>query len=243
MITKICVKCKKEKDLSEFGNDSHRKDKHRVYCKECSRLDRKIYAELHREEIAKRAAIAYRKNPENKKQYEREHKEEANARKKKYVENNPEKRLEQSRAYYHRNKEVVKLKAKANKGKTNKWRREYNATHPQARIAHNLRTSIGRVIIGKSKGGRLCKLLGCDMDFYKKHLELYFEEGMSWQNYGNGIGKWCIDHIKPLESFDLEDEIEVKAAFHWSNTRPMWYSLNCAKGAKYNGIDYRIHNK
>lgn len=243
MLTKKCSKCKKDKKLSEFNHNKQKKDGLRVTCRECDNAYNVIYRRINKEEMSERAKNKYRENPEKKKQYEKNHKEEANARKKKYIKNNPEKRLEQSRNYYHRNKDAVRARAKSNKDKTNKWRREYNASHPQARIAHNLRTSIGRVIKGESNGGRLCKLLGCDMNFYKEHLELQFTEGMNWNNYGNGVGKWCIDHSRPLESFNLENEDECKMAFHWSNTKPMWYSLNCSKGAKYNGIDYRIHNK
>ena len=40
--------------------------------------------------------------------------------------------------------------------------------------------------------------LGCDVDTFVKHLENQFVEGMTWENYG----KWHIDHIKPLCTFD-----------------------------------------
>jgi hypothetical protein len=104
-----------------------------------------------------------------------------------------------------------------------------------------MRTAIGRLVTGKSKGGRMLSYLGCDMTFYRNHLEAQFEGDMSWANYGNGVGKWCVDHIRPLESFDLRNEDECKIAFHWSNTRPMWFVPNCSKGSFYNGT--RKHKK
>jgi len=239
MITKICRKCKKEKDISLFNKLKKRKDGHRSYCRACDLLSNKIYRLIHKEEILIRGREYYKTHREERLQYEKDHKTEADARKSKYILNNPERRLEQSRNYYHRNKDKIKEYCKKNSDKINSKRRLYNATHPQARIAHNLRTRINAVIRGKSSGGRLNLLLGCDMDFYKNYLESMFEDGMTWANYGSGIGKWCIDHIKPLESFNLEDGEQQKQAFHWSNSKPMWYSPNCSKGAKFNGIDYR----
>jgi len=49
----------------------------------------------------------------------------------------------------------------------------------------------------KSKGGksdRTLEYLGCDIDFYRKHLESTFLSGMTWENQG----EWHIDHTTPL---------------------------------------------
>jgi hypothetical protein len=69
------------------------------------------------------------------------------------------------------------------------------------------------------------KLIGCDINQLKKHLENKFKSGMTWDNYG----VWHIDHIKPLCSFDLRDEGEVKKACHYSNLRPLWAEDNIKK--------------
>lgn len=236
---KICVKCGIEKDISKFGNDSNRKDKHRVYCKCCSSKDGKIYYKINKIKIAEIAHENYLKNPEKKKQYEKDHKKEANACKKKYVETHPEERKQSANGYYHRNKE--KVKSRLNKGRINKWRREYNATHPQAKLAKNMRTAIGRLLTGRSEGGRMLYYLGCDIIFFRNYLESQWEDNMDWTNYGNGCDKWNIDHIQPLESFNLKNEDDCKIAFNWKNCRPMWQSENCSKGSLYNGT--RKHKK
>lgn len=45
-LSKICSKCKAEKQLDEFCKDSNRKDGRYVYCKECVRpVNRKFYSE------------------------------------------------------------------------------------------------------------------------------------------------------------------------------------------------------
>jgi hypothetical protein len=237
MGTKICFKCKTEKDLSEFNKSKSRKDGHRTYCRDCEHESGAIYRDIHSEEIKERHREEYRLNPEPKKQYEKDHKTEADARKKKYVLNNPEKRKESANGWYHRNKAKVKESTGLRKDQINRKRREYNATHPQARIAHNLRTRIGHYIHSKSNGGRLIALLGCTIDFFKEHLESQFKEGMSWDNYGSKVGNWSIDHYIVLDSFDITDEEEQKRAFHYSNCHPMWVPQNASKSNRYNG-DY-----
>jgi len=239
MITKICRKCKKEKDISLFNKLKKRKDGHRSYCRACDLLSNKTYRLIHKEEILIRGREYYKTHREERLQYEKDHKTEANARKRKYVLNNPQKRLEQSRNYYYKNKGKRREYEKLHREEINLKRRIYNATHPQARIAHNLRSRICAFLGGRSKGGRLQFLLGCDLEFFKNHLESLFEEGMTWNNYGCGIDKWSIDHIKPLLSFNLEVEIQQKVAFNWTNCKPMWYCLNASKSARYNGTDYR----
>ena len=73
-------------------------------------------------------------------------------------------------------------------------------------------------------------LLGCSPDFFKRHLESKFTEGMSWENYGTK--GWHIDHIKPCASFDLTIESEQIECFHFSNLQPLWWYDNIEKSDK-----------
>ena len=61
-------------------------------------------------------------------------------------------------------------------------------------------------------------LIGCSIKEYKEHIEKYFifDKEMNWANYGH---YWEVDHILPVDSFDLQNEIEVLEAFHFSNVR------------------------
>lgn len=63
-------------------------------------------------------------------------------------------------------------------------------------------------------------LIGCSIQDYKNHIEKYFifDKNMNWENYGE---YWEIDHIKPLDSFDLENEYDLEEAFHFSNVRAL----------------------
>jgi hypothetical protein len=49
----------------------------------------------------------------------------------------------------------------------------------------------------------------------------------------DNYGKWHIDHIKPLASFNLELKEEFMQACHYSNLQPLWAIGNIKKGARY----------
>ena len=77
------------------------------------------------------------------------------------------------------------------------------------------------------------QLLGCDISFYKKYLEQYFQPGMTWKNHGP---IWHIDHIIPCKEFDLTDEEQQRLCFNYTNTQPLFVKENLEKGAK---LDWR----
>ena len=73
------------------------------------------------------------------------------------------------------------------------------------------------------------KLLGCKEEEYKLYLQSLFKENMTFENYGD----WEIDHIRPISSFKLEDENELKLCFNYKNTQPLWKTENRKKYNKY----------
>ena len=70
-------------------------------------------------------------------------------------------------------------------------------------------------------------LVGYSTDDLKAHLERQFVKGMSWEN----MGKWHIDHIVPLSSFQFAgpDDPEFRAAWALTNLRPLCASENIKK--------------
>ena len=57
---------------------------------------------------------------------------------------------------------------------------------------------------------------------------------MNWDNYGP---YFHIDHIIPCKAWDLTNEIELKACFHYTNLQPLVGPENYSKGGKYNEED------
>ena len=171
----------------------------------------------------------------------------------KYWEKNKEKLLEKGREHYRNNKEYYNdyrrewQKKPENKAKMKnykkkwydnggreinyKWRREKLKNDPVFRAQMNLRLRLYEFIKkGKyRKYGRFKTMLGCDWDYFKKHIESQFEQGMSWSNYG----KWEIDHVIPISVWDLSKEEDQMLASHYTNLQPLWAEENRKKSNKF----------
>jgi hypothetical protein len=240
MQTKKCSICKQNKSIMDFGKSSRNKDGYKGQCKKCRNEQKRIYNAAHPEIGHNYYITNILSIKEKKRIYDSKTIEQGNARKRKYVLNNPQKRKQQYKKYYNTHKIQIKEREYKKRELNNKKHIKYIHGYPQARIAHNLRSRIGHVLAGRQKGGHLSELVGCDMIFFKSHLESKFTVEMNWNNYGRGIGRWSMDHIIPLESYDLRNIEEQKKAFHYTNCAPMWYSENSSKSSWYNG---KLHRK
>lgn len=98
-----------------------------------------------------------------------------------------------------------------------------------------MRNRLGHAVkrLTSTKGHRLPKkklsYLGCSKIELKEYIESQFKPGMDWNNYG----KWHVDHIRPLSSFNLSVEEERIKAFHYSNLQPLWAVDNIKKSDTY----------
>ena len=54
---------------------------------------------------------------------------------------------------------------------------------------------------------------------------------MCWEK----IAEIHIDHVIPLSAFNLDDQEQQRAAFHYTNLRPMWAIENKRKSDKIPG--------
>ena len=74
-------------------------------------------------------------------------------------------------------------------------------------------------------------IVGYSLDELMIHLESLFEEGMTWENYGD----WHIDHRIPKSWFNFEtiNDPEFIKCWDLNNLKPMWASENIAKGNKF----------
>ncbi len=145
---------------------------------------------------------------------------------------NPEKVAEKSRKYYAANREKVLARCREweaeNRERVNAAMRLRNST-PEGKIEVAIRNATKRI---KGRGGAKpdssIRLLGCTVDEARAHVERQFLPGMSWDNHG----KWEIDHVRPISSFDLNDPEQVRACAHYTNLQPLWLADNRAKGAR-----------
>lgn len=145
-----------------------------------------------------------------------------------------EKRREYMREYmrsYNRNPEYMAYR----RGWMKKWHKENHAeiykrrrARPYEKLAASVRTRMRECIKYGYKSEKTEALLGIPVKELKVYLERMFVDGMNWENYG----KWHIDHIIPLSSFDLSQGVEQKKAFHYTNLQPLWAKDNLQKHAK-----------
>jgi hypothetical protein len=163
---------------------------------------------------------------------------------------NKEKAQEASRAYHKDIKNSQRLKDQSKqyrlenadrlKQKKKEWQEEFKRKHGVShatfrrqnslneRIKHNIRVRINKAIKGINKAGSAVEELGCSIEEFKIYIQNRLSPGMSWDNYG----EWHIDHITPLNSFDLTDPKQFKIACHHTNLSPLWAEDNLMKGHK-----------
>src|SRR3990167_7847818 len=91
----------------------------------------------------------------------------------------------------------------------------------------------------KERMSYISKRLKIDLNFKlagrlrtRLYIENQFEPGMSWNNYG----RWHLDHVQPLASFDLTDRSQFLTACNWLNYQPMWSEDNFKKGGREVGF-------
>ena len=101
---------------------------------------------------------------------------------------------------------------------------------PKIRVTSNLRNRLYKAVTKKFQG--IMSLVGCELDELLLHLEKQFDENMTWSNYGV---YWEIDHIKPCDSFNLENLNEQIKCFHYTNLQPLTITENRKKSNKHNG--------
>ncbi len=115
-------------------------------------------------------------------------------------------------------------KQRALANKYNKKRETYDPMFKlQRRIRSKIYDSLKRRFQTKHNSSVI--LLGCSISEYHHYIQNGFLPGMCWENYG----KWHIDHKHPISSFDLSTLDGQKAAFHYTNTQPLWAVDNLRK--------------
>lgn len=102
----------------------------------------------------------------------------------------------------------------------NAVRRERKKTDVHYRLICNHRNYVYKCV---TKFDLKCKssiaYIGCSVEHLKQWLEYQFLPGMSWNNYGS---KWSIDHVLPLNHFDMKIIEEQHIAFNWTNMQPSY---------------------
>ena len=124
---------------------------------------------------------------------------------------------EYSKIYFIKNKSKINQYHKNRRKKDNIYSLSQRT---RSMISDSLRKE------GYTKKSKTYEILGCSFEFLKKHLEIQFKDGMSWENRSD----WHIDHIVPLSS--AKSEAEIIFLNHYSNLQPLWAKDNIQKSNK-----------
>ena len=219
---KICNNCNIQKDFSLFSKRSVNKDGLNNTCKECVKIKTSDYY----------------------KEYYKSNKDEISEYKKEHYNNNIEKYLEKAKKQRSENKEdyleYLKKWREDNKEYNKNYLKEWFSKNPNKRKEYwqNLRNSSPHVVawrtllrntiqrIGGNKESETISLLGYSAKELMENIESKFQEGMSWDNWGD----WHIDHIIPVSKFHKDSTIsEVNSL---TNLQPLWALENLRKSNK-----------
>lgn len=228
VIMKKCIKCKTNREFTEFRNN-------RPQCKKCDYAAKKLLPkynnpilvteqkcysckeikladQFHPDRTTKTGLYGFCRPCSSQKQKEK----------------------------YQRNKEAYKKKSADRYAKVKgtevinapvrRRQKERLASDPFFKVKRNLRNRLYYALKNKiwKKNTKFTEYIGCDRDTLISHLESQFVEGMSWENYANDT--WHIDHIIPLDSAQSEEELHKLC--HYTNLRPMFALDNIKKANK-----------
>jgi hypothetical protein len=74
----------------------------------------------------------------------------------------------------------------------------------------------------------IVSLLAIDKDGFIEHINKHLIQGMTKENFGS---EWGLDHIVPVDLFDLTNDDDLKLCYNYNNIMPMFNSDNRLKGA------------
>jgi len=113
-----------------------------------------------------------------------------------------------------------------------KYERKRKSSDPIYKLIGNFRTAIYTVLKEQNveKSNHYFEMLGYKPIDLIEHLEKQFNDGMTWENYG----EWHVDHKKPITAFTFEntEDLGFKECWSLNNLQPLWGSENISKGNK-----------
>ena len=157
--------------------------------------------------------------------YRQNHKKEISDQRRAYRLANKEKTTSYMKIWHQDHEKEELIYRRNRKKETAKYMMMRRRNNINSRLADNLRSRMWQAVHGNFKTGSAVRDLGCSISSFRLYIENQFEPKMSWDNYG----KWHLDHVQPLVSFDLTDKPQFLTACNWLNYQPLWAGDNIRK--------------
>ena len=182
----------------------------------------------------------------------------AKQKNKKYKEENADKIKEQQKKYYDKNAEKLKEQQKKyneeNADKIKEYRQKYqedtkcehNKYRGRCKICNlslylvNLqRIQIRRClnISSQTKTKSSIEYLGCDADYFKNYIQKKMDIYNQTADVKMDFSNIHIDHIKPVSSFNLDEEDDFLDCCNYTNLQPLLIQDNLSKYNKWTDED------
>ena len=213
---------------------------HRLEHGEKVRLRSKEYRERNAEALKARRALKAEAHRQKCREYYAANRERIKATAQRWREENRDRISAKAADYRKANVHKSRAYYAATKTHRNKWHYEYQRAKadadPQFAAYRKVVVMLSRAMQRHRQGrtitnaSQIVQLLGCEWLAFIAHIESQFRPGMSWETHG--LQGWHFDHIKPLSSFDLTNEDELRKGCHYTNVQPLWAAENIRKAGK-----------
>lgn len=210
-------------------------------CKRCRGYDR-IYKIQNADKIKEYTKERYENNPDKyiqavikcRNKYTDKYKE----YNKQYHKNNADNINQRKKKYREENKDKIKKYHEENKCEHNKHR-YCKICNLQLYLIHLQRSQLRRCLNNSSlnKTKSSIEYLGCDAEYFieymKKKMDIWNETNEVKMDFTN----IHIDHIKPVNAFNLDDEDEFLDCCNYTNMQPLLVNDNLRKKNKWTDDD------
>jgi len=129
--------------------------------------------------------------------------------------------------------QIISKKAQDKYRQTDKYKLSIQKSYKKKRLSNTVSTRMRQSLNGCKYGRHWEDLVGYTLNELKIHLELLFQDGMTWKNHG--LFGWHIDHKRPINSFNITSYNcdDFKECWSLDNLQPLWATDNLKKSDNY----------
>jgi len=111
-----------------------------------------------------------------------------------------------------------------------KWQAKTEVTPMilESREKRKWQINLRRYVLERSPCPQYAPYFGLDILNIRKWFEYQFENGLTWENFGE---KWQFDHVIPVTYFDHNDEQELRLCWNFTNIRVEPLEMNKNRGS------------
>lgn len=155
------------------------------------------------------------------------------------------KRKEQKKKYQEENKEklaVIKSEwTKNNRERVNKsYNERYHSDNNNLQIKKTTSARVINVYKSKKNPSIINSDVGCSYGLFKKWIDYCKDDTMTLENHGKS---WHLDHVIPVNNFNLRENEELKICYNFKNYMPVSAEFNLTKNNRLDKEQLQLHIK